>query len=118
VRRVLLPNQSTRALVPATEVGAARPTRSPPLEMADEGKLTTSWISPLPTKDLMNGSGAHELRDDDRLVTVHSPFGHCVAYLTKQRVKLLWRWICETNPEDGTLEKFAIETAAMSVRIL
>jgi hypothetical protein len=81
--------------------------------MAHEGKLTTSWISPFPTKDLLNGSGAHELRDDDRMVTVHSPFDHCVAYLTKQRAKLLWRWYCETNPEDGTPEKFAIETAAM-----
>jgi len=106
-------NHNTLISNPITEVGAARPTRNPPLERTHQGKLTTSWISPHPTKDLLKGSKLHQICDDGHLVTIHSPDGHCMAVLTRERATILWHWYWQTNPDAGSQETFAIEVATM-----
>ena len=106
-------NHDTHISNPITEVGAARPTRNPPLERTHQGKLTTSWISPHPTKDLLKGSKLHQICDDGHLVTIHSPDGHCMAVLTRERATILWHWYWQTNPDAGSQETFAIEVATM-----
>jgi len=92
-------------------MGASRPTRDHPLARTHKDKLTSSWISQHPTKDLMVGSGTHEVLDDGLLINIHAPDGHCMASLTKTRAMILWRWYWETNPLNGTSEQFAIVVA-------
>jgi hypothetical protein len=96
---------------PTREMGASRPMRDHPLSRTHKGKLTTSWISQHPTKDLMVGSGTHEVLDDGLLINIHALDGHCMASLTKTRAMILWRWYWETNPLNGTSEQFAIVVA-------
>jgi len=52
-------------------------------------------------------SGTNEILDDGQLVTIHAPHGHCMAFLTKVRASLPWRWYLDNNP-DGTFEQFTI----------